>query len=88
MDNLGRYLEIMVEPTFEDFQRNPASMRHAYLACLVVYHAVDRAAYPAKPGNLLDKWRAESQEFMLVEQVALHLKHVKSNFAKWEEQAR
>jgi len=26
-------------------------------------------------------------EFMLIEQVALHLKHVKSDFAKWAEKA-
>jgi hypothetical protein len=87
LEGLSRYLEVIVEPTFEDFKRNPGSVRHAYLACLVTYHAIDRVTFPAKPGNLLDKWRDESLEFMLVEQVALHLKHVKSDFAKWAAKA-
>jgi hypothetical protein len=82
MNGLARYLELIVEPTFEDFKRSPGSVRHAYLACLVTYHAIDRVTYPAKPGNLLDKWRKQSIEFMLVEEVALHLKHVKSDSAK------
>jgi hypothetical protein len=87
VQNLKRYIEIIVEPTFEDFKRNAGSVRHAYLACLVTYHAIDRVTFPTKPGNLLDEWRAASLEFMLVEQVALHLKHVKSDFAKWAAKA-
>ena len=83
MIELNRYIELIVEPTFEDFKRHPDSVRHAYLACLVTYHAIDRATYPSAPGNLLNEWREESIEFMLIEQVALHLKHVKSDFAKW-----
>jgi hypothetical protein len=87
VQSLKRYLELIVEPTFEDFKRNPGSVRHAYLACLVTYHAVDRVTFPAKPGNLVDKWRQESFEFTLIEQIALHLKHVKSDFAKWAAKA-
>jgi len=87
VDTLARYIEVIVEPTFEDFKRNPGSVRHAYLACLVAYHAIDRVTFPASPGNLLKEWREESLEFMLVEQVALHLKHVKSDWAKWAEKA-
>lgn len=87
MQGLERYLELIVEPTFEDFKRNPSSVRHAYLACLVTYHAIDRVTFPTKPGNDLDRWREESLEFMLVEQVALHLKHVKSDFARWAAKA-
>src|ERR1700745_3548435 len=83
MRTLNRSIAFIVEPTFDDFKRNPGSVRHAYLACLVTYHAIDRVTYPTPPGNLLKQWREESIEFMLVEQVALHLKHVKSEFAKW-----
>jgi hypothetical protein len=80
---LKNYLEFIVEPTFQDFKINRTSTRHAYLACLTVYHAVDRASFPRKPGNLLDDWRKKSKEFCLIEEVALHLKHVKSDYAKW-----
>lgn len=78
MDKLDRYIEVIVEPAFLDFQRNPGSFRHAYLACLVTYHAIDRAAYPARPGNLLKEWKKEWRDFAFIEQVALHFKHVES----------
>jgi hypothetical protein len=87
MKDLERYLDLIVEPTFEEFKRNARSVRHAYLACLVAYHAIDRVSYPALPGNLRKQWCDESMEFMLIEQVALHFKHVKSDFAKWAEKA-
>jgi hypothetical protein len=54
---------------------------------LVTYHAIDRLTFPARPGNLLEQRRKDSLEFFLVEQVALHLKHVKSDFAKWAAKA-
>lgn len=87
MDTLAGYIEQIVEPTFDDFKRNAGSFRHAYLACLVTYHAIDRASYPAVPGNLAKEWREQSMEFILIEQVAFHLKHVKSDFAKWAKKA-
>jgi hypothetical protein len=70
---------MIVEPTFDDFAKNPRSVRHGYLACFAIYHAVDRAAFPKKPGNLLRQWRKESLDFLLVEIVANHIKHVKSD---------
>jgi hypothetical protein len=82
VEDLEEYLDLIVQPTFDDFSRNPGSVRHAYLACLVTYHAIDRVTFPAKPHTLAQQWRQESLEFALVEEVALHLKHVKSNFAK------
>jgi hypothetical protein len=57
-------------------------MRHAFLACVAIYHAVDRAAYPEKPGNLLKGWRKQSLDFKLAEIVANHFKHVKSSDEK------
>jgi hypothetical protein len=79
MSELLRYLETIVEPTFEDFGKNPLSMRHAFLACVATFHAIDRAAYPKKPGNLKKIWRKESTEFTIVDMVAHHFKHVESN---------
>jgi hypothetical protein len=82
VESLEEYLDLIVQPTFEDYSRNSSSVRHAYLSCLVAYHAIDRVTYPGKPHLLAQQWRQESLEFALVEEVALHLKHVKSNFAK------
>ncbi len=78
MNALKRYLALIVEPTVEEFRRNPTSIRHAYLACVAAYHAVDRVTYPEHPENVTKEWREKCQEFALVELVALDFKHVKS----------
>ncbi len=75
MNDLDEYMELIVEPTFADFSRNARSVRHAYLTCLAIYHAVDRAAYPNEPDTLAKQWRSESLAFMLVDEVAQHFKH-------------
>jgi hypothetical protein len=82
VNGLEQYLDLIVEPTFKDFERNPSSVRHAYLACVAAYHAVDRAAHPSHPGNLKKKWRDESFEFVIVDMVAHHFKHVISDDEK------
>jgi hypothetical protein len=79
---LTQYLDSIVEPTYEDFKRNPRSLRHAYLACLVTYHAIDRAAYPKSPGNLRKQWKKASNQFAIVDMVAHKIKHVVSNDEK------
>jgi hypothetical protein len=68
-------MELVVEPTLEQYNRDKGSVRLAYLACLVAFHAVDRAAYPRDGKELAPEWREESQEFMLIEEVAQHFKH-------------
>lgn len=82
MNGLAQYMELIVEPTFEDYKKNSVSVRHAYLACLVTYHAVDRAAYPDEPGPLAAQWRSESLPFMLIEEVAQHFKHGQRRWVK------
>jgi len=78
MKALLRYLKLIVEPTVKEFARNPTSIRHAYLACVATYHAVDRVSYP-NPGSVVaQKWREKSQAFALIEIVALDFKHVRS----------
>jgi hypothetical protein len=79
---LTRYLDDIVEPTFEDFKRNPSSLRHAYLACLVTYHAIDRVTYPKNPGNLRKKWKQASVQFAVVDMIAHKVKHVVSDDEK------
>ena len=78
-DSLSEYLDFIVQPTFEDYGRNPHSARHAFLACIAVFHCVDRAAYPKSPGNLRKEWRRESFEFLIVDMFAHHIKHVQSS---------
>jgi hypothetical protein len=82
VNDLIEYMELIVEPTWEEYNRNSADVRHAYLACLVVYHAVDRAAYPKKPDAMAKRWARESLPFMLVAEVALHFKHGTRHWVK------
>ena len=85
---LKHYLEHFVEPTYEDFGHKPASERHAFLACVTAYHAIDRAAYPKRPRNLRDQWIKECPQFAIVDMVAHHFKHVRSDAEKRREQFR
>jgi hypothetical protein len=39
--NAKRYLDDIVEPTITDFENNPTSVRHAFLACVATFHTVD-----------------------------------------------
>jgi hypothetical protein len=78
VDALNRYLKLIVEPTVDEFKRNPTSIRHAYLACVATYHAIDRIAYPGPRGNLRKAWRKACMEFALVDIAAHDFKHVKS----------
>jgi hypothetical protein len=75
VNDLDEYMELIVEPTYEEYKKNSSSVRLAYLVCLVAYHAVDRAAYPNDPDTLAKKWSSESMAFMLIAEVALHFKH-------------
>ena len=79
VDDLTEYLDRIVEPTFADFRSNPWSARHAFLACGATFYAIDRAAHPKKARTLRDRWRRESFEFLIVDMVAHHFKHVRSN---------
>jgi hypothetical protein len=79
MNALQRYLRGTVEPTFLEFQQDPNSARHAYQACVAAFHAVDRASYPKKPGNLRREWRKASVAFRVVDMVAHKSKHVVSD---------
>ena len=84
MNTLARYLEIIVDPTFDDFHDNRRSIRHAYLACVAIFHAVDRAAEECgkRPAVVRQAWGRESLEFKLVDVLAHHFKHVQSSDEK------
>lgn len=84
MKTLGRYLEVIVDPTFDDFYANRTSYRLAYLTCVAIFHAVDRAAKERKVGSasLRQIWGKESLEFKLVDILAHHFKHIESSDEK------
>jgi hypothetical protein len=81
MNTLARYLELIVDPTWDDFHRNRHSSRHAFLACVAIYHAIDRVAEAEgkDAAHFRQIWANESIEFKLVDVIAHHLKHVLSN---------
>ena len=81
MNTLARYLELIVDPTWDDFHNNRDSVRHAFLACVAIYHAIDRVAEEEEeqPAHLRQLWWTESLEFKLVDVIAHHFKHVKSS---------
>ena len=77
---LTTYLRRIVKPTIEDFEQNPTSLRHAYLACVAIFHAVDRAAeiLGEKPSTLRQEWR-KFWAFHVVDTVAHDFKHVRAS---------
>ena len=79
IDSLSEYLTRIVDPTFAEYQRNPHSARHAFLACVAIFHSIDRVTHPKSPGNLRKQWCKQSIEFLVVDMFAHRLKHVRSN---------
>ena len=73
------YLEEIVEPTIADFRDHPASLRHAFLACVVTFHFIDYIAHPKRSQNLRRRFGKESPDFAIMDRVAHAIKHVKSS---------
>jgi hypothetical protein len=76
MSDLVQYLEEIVEPTIGDFEKNPTSRRHAFLACVAACHGVDYLAFPDDPRTLRQKFEHESSAFKIVNDVGHAFKHV------------
>ena len=76
MAELECYLEEIVKPTVADFEQHPTSVRHAFLACVATCHAVDHLDYPKKARASRSKFRAQSKDFSVVDDVAHAFKHV------------
>lgn len=81
---LEEYIDLIVEPTFQDFRKNPGSTRLGFLACVAAFHSVDRAAQvmSRKSGtvqqwrrSLRQKWCSKSREFTAIDMVTHHFKH-------------
>jgi hypothetical protein len=79
---IERYFEQIVEPTIADFEANPTSVRHAFLAAAVVFHGIDYLVRPADPSALRDKFRRENADFAIVDRVAHAFKHVQAGHPK------
>ena len=78
MEDLRRYLEECVEPTIADFERDPSSVRLAFIACVVTFHSVDYLAHPRKPATMRQQWNGKSKVFATVDDIAHAFKHVKA----------
>ena len=76
MDDLERYLDEFVDPTISDFEQNPTSVRHAFLACVATFHAIDYLAYPRKGRTVRQQFQEASPDFARVDEVAHAFKHV------------
>ena len=79
MADLKHYIDTIINPTIKDFAAEPRSVRHAFLSCVAVFHAVDYIGYPKKPRNLRKKLRDECPAFKVVDLVAHALKHVETD---------
>ena len=81
MNTLARYLELIVDPTWDDFHSNRSSVRHAFLVCVAIFHSVDRVAEAEgkSAAHFRQIWADECLEFKLVDVIAHHMKHVLSN---------
>ena len=79
MEDLERYLKEMVEPTLKDFEANPTSRRHAFLACVVIAHAVDYLEHLQRANLRREALKRRSPDFRLVDQIAHAFKHVRSS---------
>jgi hypothetical protein len=78
MSGAKQHLDDIVEPTINDFENNPTSVRHAFLACVATFHTVDYLAREAgkSSAHLRQIYRSESQDFALIDDVAHAFKHV------------
>lgn len=72
LEAFNDYMVVIVEPTFMDYHAHPGSTRLAFLACVAVYHSIDR--FKRKPGNLREEWRKKSVTFQIVDMIAHHLR--------------
>ncbi|MGO9787799.1 MAG: hypothetical protein ACLPL5_13465 [Stellaceae bacterium] len=73
--DIERYIKGIVEPTIRDFEANRASVRHAFLACLVTFHCVDYLENGETSKQLRQQFRKASKDFALVDRIAHAFKH-------------
>jgi hypothetical protein len=72
----------IVEPTISDFEANPTSVRHAFLACVVTFHSLDYLTHPERPASHRQWFRQASPEFAMIDRIAHAFKHVQTGHDK------
>jgi len=90
MEDFERYLIEIVEPTANDFSKDPSSVRLGFLACVALEHSVDYLAFPGNRANwdgkthhanrrdIRERFKNESVHFRKASEVANAFKHVKT----------
>jgi hypothetical protein len=74
------FLDDIVDPTIIDFEKHPASRRHAFLACVAAFHCVDYLNLRAgHKNNLRNQFRKENADFAVIERVAQGIAIVKED---------
>jgi nitrogen fixation-related uncharacterized protein len=75
---IEQYLSEIADPTIADYEANPTSRRYGFVACVMLFHAIDYLQYPDRDGNLRKRLRDESPDFADVDRIAHALRHVSS----------
>jgi hypothetical protein len=76
LEGMERYLDEIVDPIVKEFSEHPDSRRHAFIACVAVFHSIDYLAYPRKSRTLRQDFRKASPSFQIVDEIAHAFKHV------------
>jgi hypothetical protein len=69
-----RYFEQIVDPTIADFEANPTSVRHAFMAAVVVFHAIDYL----DANSARKKFREDNADFALIDRIGHAFKHMQT----------
>jgi hypothetical protein len=73
---IERYFEQIVDPTIADFEANPRSVRHAFLASVAVFHSIDYLFENSHAKRI--ELCKQSVDFANVDRVAHAFKHVET----------
>jgi hypothetical protein len=74
----ARYIAEIVEPTIADFEANPISVRHAFLACVATYHCIAYLCDAESEASRRQEFREASKDFALVDRLAHAMKHART----------
>jgi hypothetical protein len=100
MEDLEPYLDEIVEPTVNDFRKNPSSVRIGFLTCVAIDHSVDYLAFPrdhslwdgkehrSLRAKLRAQFKEENSQFRMISEAANAFKHVKTTSERGLEAAQ
>lgn len=73
-----RYLEEIVAPTIAEYEADPLSVRRAFIACVVTFHAVDYLPGSRSVASLRKEFGSACPGFATVDRIAHAFKHVQT----------